>query len=103
MEGVLLGKSEWHWGCPNCTSQLVTAFLPDKPLLHPCRGLKGLLAPMIEDGINAKVEAVEREDYLNGDEPQTDGEGKPIMAIVTTRDEGQDCAVLPPTARLRVS
>ncbi len=31
----------------------------------------------------------------------TDGEGRPVMAVVTTRDNGQDCAVLAPSASAR--
>jgi hypothetical protein len=27
---------------------------------------------------------------------QTDAEGRPVMAVVTTRDEGEDVAVLAP-------
>jgi len=48
------------------------------------------------------VEAREREDYVNGEVVQTvdvDGKARPIMSIVTTRDDGQDCTVLAPQAR----
>lgn len=98
---VILG-SELHYGCPNCTAQLKLEQLPTKPLLHPCRGLKGLMAPMVRDGIGCKVEAVERDDYIGKDLPQTDGEGRPVMSIVTTRDDGTDCQVMVPTAVLRL-
>jgi hypothetical protein len=54
---------------------------------------------MVPAGTKAKVEAKEREDYVGKEEVQTDGEGKPVMSIVTTRDEGQDCTVLAPTAQ----
>lgn len=63
---------------------------------HNCRGLRGLSAPMVPAGVRAKVEAREREDYIGRDSAQTDGEGRPIMSIVTTRDDGQDCVVLAP-------
>jgi hypothetical protein len=56
---------------------------------------------MIPAGIACKVEAVEREDYVGSDIPQVDGEGRPVMALVTTRDDGQDCTVLAPTATNR--
>lgn len=84
--------------CPNCDSKLQLPRLPDKPVLHPCRGLKGLIAPMILEGVKAKVEAREREDYVKQDIPHYDGEGKAIMSIVTTRDDGTDARVLVPTA-----
>jgi len=35
----------------------------------------------------------------SGEIVTTDGEGRPVMAVVTTRDEGQDCAVFPGVAR----
>ncbi|HEU4543056.1 MAG TPA: hypothetical protein VFR23_18135 [Jiangellaceae bacterium] len=65
---------------------------------HSCRGLRGLSAPFIVAGTKAKVEASERDDYVGSEQVQTDGEGRPVMAIVTTRDDGQDCAVLAPAA-----
>ena len=83
-----------RWSCPNCTSNALT--YDDKIPYHPCRGLVGLMAPLVVDGTNCKVEAVERGDYVGSETVQTDGEGRPVMAIVTTRDDGQDCAILAP-------
>lgn len=84
------------WVCPNCTS---SAWTVDTQIpYHPCTGLAGLMAPLVRVGERAKVEAVEREDYVGGELVQTDGNGRPVMAVVTTRDEGQDCMVLAPTA-----
>lgn len=97
MEGVRVAV-EHHWSCPNCTAQDVTFEARPHTRFHSCRGLKGLSAPFVRDGVRCKVEAVERDDYLGTDIPQRDGEGRPIMAIVTTRDDGQDCAVLATTA-----
>lgn len=71
--------------------------------MHACRGLLGLTAPMVPDGVRCKVEAREREDYVGNEIPQYDGEGKAIMSVVTTRDDGQDCAVLAPTALARIT
>jgi hypothetical protein len=87
-----------RWTCPNCTSELVTKTAVDKPVLHPCRGLKGLIAPMVPAGIRAKVEAVEREDYIGTERVRLQN-GRPIMSVVTTRNEGQDTVVFAPTAR----
>jgi hypothetical protein len=56
---------------------------------------------MVPAGTKAKVVAHEREDYINGDTVQVDGDGRPVMAIVTTRDEGQDVTVLAPCATAR--
>lgn len=86
-----------HYCCPNCDFTLATAN-PKQPF-HPCRGLAGLMAPLVLDGTKAKVVAVERGDWIGKELVQTDGNGRPVMAIVTTRDDGQDCTVLAPTAR----
>jgi hypothetical protein len=68
---------------------------------HPCRGLKGLNAPMIPVGMDAKVEAVEWGDMLHGELVQRDGEGRPTSAIVTTRADGSnDTVALAPSARI---
>jgi hypothetical protein len=66
--------------------------------MHQCRGLVGLMAPLVPDGTRCKVEAVERGDYVGQEHVQTNGEGRPVMAVVTTRDDGRDCAILAPAA-----
>jgi hypothetical protein len=89
---------EHRWSCPNCVEQAVThEHRPHTPF-HSCRGLRGLSAPFVPDGTACKVEAREREDWVGKELVQVDGEGRPVMSIVTTRDEGQDCAVLAPCA-----
>jgi hypothetical protein len=57
---------------------------------------------MVPDGLRCKVEAVEREDYVGKEMVQTDGDGRPVMAVVTTRDDGNDVAVLAPCATARL-
>lgn len=96
---VPIFQSETRWECPNCDFTDVTHNVGPHSRYHPCAGLKGLSAPMVPEGVKAKVEAVEREDYVDGDLPQYDGDGVPIMAIVTIRDEGEDCTVLAPTTQ----
>ena len=97
MRGVLL-TPEHRWECPNCTAVHTTRETQPHTPFHVCRGLKGLTTPFVPAGTKAKVEAVERGDYVGREQVQTDGDGRPVMAIVTTRDNGQDCAVLAPTA-----
>jgi len=92
-------RVERHWACPNCTlttvSRKATAHMP----YHPCRGLHGLLAPMIPRGVRAEVIAVEREDYIGTEQVQLDPEnGRPIMAVVTNRADGQDRIINAPVA-----
>lgn len=94
---MLLG-AERLWRCPNCTLRARTT-RPGAPLpFHACRGLRGLNAPLVPDGVRCKVEAVEREDYIGRELVTTDGEGRPIMRVETTRDEGNDVAVFAPCA-----
>jgi len=84
------------YACPNCTSR--TPAPTGKPVLHRCRGLKGLIVPMVIEGTSCKLEIVERGDYVAGEHVQTDAEGRPVMSVVTTRDDGQDCTVYAPAA-----
>jgi hypothetical protein len=87
-----------RWECPNCTATHVTHDPRPHTPFHPCRGLRGLSAPLVPAGTRCKVEARDREDYVGREQVQTDGEGRPVMSVVTVRDEGQDCAVLAPAA-----
>jgi hypothetical protein len=94
----LLLTPEQRWECPNCTETSVTREARPHSRMHDCRGLKGLTAPMVPAGTRCKVEAHEREDYLNGDTVTRDGDGLPIMNVTTTREEGNDVAVFAPCA-----
>lgn len=85
------------WTCPNCTRRAASQSVAPAPM-HPCRGMAGLTVPLIRDGTKAKIEAVEREDYVGRELVQTDGEGRPVMSVVTTRDDGQDVTVYAPCA-----
>lgn len=90
-----------RWTCPNCPLESFTREAKPHTRMHPCPGLRGLTAPMVKAGTKAKVEAVERGDYVRKDLVQTDWNGRPYMAVVTTRDDGTDCTVLAPTAVMR--
>lgn len=98
---VLLAPPEQRWECPNCDLQQVTREQRVHTRMHPCSGLAGLTAPMVPAGTCCKVEAVEREDYIGRDLVQLH-DGRPVMSVVTTRDDGQDCAVFAPTATAHV-
>jgi hypothetical protein len=92
------------WYCPNCglTAQL-PPLKPGQTHLHTCPKLAMLSAPMIPEGIAAKVERRDREDYEGPDtgHTQLDGNGRPVMSVVTTRDNGTDAIVFAPTATMR--
>lgn len=99
---IPLLQPEHRWECPNCPQVHVTNEPEPHTPFHSCRGLRGLTAPFIPFGSRAVVEAVEREDYVAGDDVQVDGNGRPVMSIVTRRPDGSnDCAVLAPTATVR--
>lgn len=89
---------EQRWTCPNCDATHVTVEAEPHTPFHPCRGLHALMAPFVPDRTRCKIVTVEREDYVNDDRAVTDSDGRPVMAIVTVRDDGQDCAILAPTA-----
>jgi hypothetical protein len=89
---------EARWECPNCTLTDVTHDPRPHSRMHDCAGLKGLTAPMVPAGTKCKVETHEREDYIAGELVRTDGDGRPIMNLITTRDDGTDCVVYAPTA-----
>lgn len=102
MRVPLLAVPERPWSCPNCTFTDVTREAQPHSRFHACAGLAGLTAPMVPAGSSCKVEAVEREDYVGAEDVQYDGNGRPIMAVVTTRDDGNDVAVYAPTAHARL-
>jgi hypothetical protein len=96
---VLLEPPVRRWECPNCTQRAVTREVIPQARYHQCAGLRGMTAPMVLEGSDVKVEAVEREDYVGSETVTTDGEGRPIMAVITTRADGSnDCAVMAPCA-----
>lgn len=84
-------STEQHWTCPNCTETALTK--DSEPRFHNCRGLKGLTAPMVLEGVRCKVEAIERADYVGKAIATYDGEGRPVCAVVTTREDGTDLVV----------
>lgn len=57
---------------------------------------------MLPEGVEAKVTAHEREDYIGNEKVQLDGNGRPIMSITTEREDGQDVVVFAPTASAKV-
>lgn len=99
MPPVLLAP-EQRWECVNCSFTDVTRLPADAVAshFHTCPGLRGLTAPMVPAGTRCKVEAVEWEDYVGREVVTTDGEGRPVMRVEVTRDDGNDVAVFAPCA-----
>jgi hypothetical protein len=95
MAAVPVLEREIIWVCPNCPTTARTVRADVHTQMHPCSALGGFITPMVERGAKAKIEAVVREDYVGTDTPQYAVVGEkvvPIMSVVTTRDDGQDCA-----------
>lgn len=95
--GVVLSITV-NWYCPNCGKTDQTKEVRPHQRMHPCPKLGGILAPMLPEGTKAKVTAKEREDYIGNDVVQRDANGRPIMSVVTVRDDGQDAVVFAPLA-----
>ena len=91
---------ETRWACPNCQQTAVTREGRPHSQFHACRGLAGMVAPLVEAGVRCKVEAVERGDYIGGEHVRLDGNGRPVMAVRTVRDDGYDTAVMAPLATI---
>lgn len=99
---LLLTVREWY--CPNCTVADQTQEARPHTRFHACAGLSGLTAPMLEVGTRAKVYRRDREDYAGNSILARDAEGRPVMSVVTERDDGtSDCIVFAPTAVAKVS
>ncbi len=91
-----------QWWCPNCTQTEVTHEPRPHTRFHVCMGLRGgLTAPFLEMGVKAKVTAHDREDYVGNEIVPLDGNGRPIMSVTTTRDDGEDAIVFASTATMK--
>lgn len=89
-----------EWECPNCDFTDVTFNPAPHSRFHSCRGLYGLSVAMVPAGTKCKIVAIERGDYIGGEDVQYAPEtGRPVALAVTVRDEGQDCMVYAPCAR----
>lgn len=90
------------WYCPECGLTDQTSEPKPHTRYHACPKLRGLSAPFLPAGTKAKIEVRERDDYVGTDIVRLDPELKrPVMSIVTTRDDGQDAIVFAPTATAR--
>jgi hypothetical protein len=91
------------WYCPNCgLAERTEKLPPNGSRFHTCPALHMLTAPLVRANVSAKVEAVEREDYLGREVQATGDDGRPYMAVRTTRDDGDDLAVNAGLAQARL-
>jgi hypothetical protein len=100
---MLLAPAATRWVCDHCNARDVTTEAAPHTRYHTCPGLKGISAPMVREGDRVKVEVRLREDYVRSERVTTDDDGRPVMAVVTTRDDGTDCAVFAPVATARTA
>ena len=92
-----------HWYCPNCGLTQETREARPHVRMHTCPKLFGLTAPMLQEGVKAKVTVHEREDYVGREVGvRMDENGRAVMSVETTRDEGTDAIVFVPTAVARI-
>lgn len=96
MPVLIGGITEWY--CPNCKLADRTREARPHTRFHTCPALRGLTAPMLRAGTRAHVYAREREDYVGAEKVQTDAAGRPVMSVVTEREDGQDAIVFAPLA-----
>lgn len=87
-----------RWECPNCDVTDVTRG-PVPNRFHTCAGLHMLTAPLVPAGTRVRVTAEERADYLGREVQAAGDDGKPYMAVRTTRDDGEDLLVNAGVAR----
>jgi hypothetical protein len=80
------------------------ALPPNSSRYHACPKLHGLNAPLVRVGTDCKVEAEERQDYINHEVQAMGDDGKNYMAVRTTHADGwEDLTVNPGVARVRFS
>lgn len=90
-----------RWICHLCGGKDVTKEARVHTRMHTCPKT-GLTTPMYDEKLKVKVEVTEREDYIGNEIVQLDKEGRPVMNIRTTSDDGEDLIVYAPTSTARV-
>ena len=92
-----------EWYCPQCGATDQTQEARPHDRFHVCPKLRYMSTPMVRKGTAAKIELHEREDYVGGENGAAVNEGRPVMNMETTRDNGTDLRVYAPTAKLTIS
>jgi hypothetical protein len=95
---------ESNWECPSCGRQHVSkaSLNSVQTPMHACGALAGAWVPFVQAGTKAHHRLQEREDYVGTDTPFVDANGRVIMSVYTTRDDGEDCHILASTANVNV-
>jgi hypothetical protein len=98
--GILLEPVVTEWVCPLCGLTDMTREARVHSRMHPCARLGGLTAPMVNKRDRCEVTVHEREDYIGNEIVQVDADGRPVMAVKTVKDDGEDICVYAPTSYL---
>jgi hypothetical protein len=98
-KGFLLEPKPTYWICTLCGKREATMETQVHTRVHACMALGGLTVPMIDEKMNCKIEVNEREDYIGNEEVQV-ANGRPVMNLKTTRDDGEDIFVYAPTSKV---
>ena len=91
---ALLIDTWQDWECPNChLTERTRPHPPNASRMHPCPKLHSLTAPLVRAGMDCKVYAVQRGDYLGKEVQRTGDDGRPYMSVVTERADGSNDTV----------
>jgi len=91
--------------CPQCgKTARVKNLVIKSARMHQCPKLRGLVAPMVREGVKAEVVLHEREDYIGTTNVQLDPERKrPVMNLETRYADGHtDLVVYAPAATVSI-
>jgi hypothetical protein len=101
--GVVIDMDR-NWQCNACGRLHVTKASSEgvQTPMHQCVGLAGTWVPFVPANSNAVVKVEERQDYIGTDTVFHDANGRPIMAVYTEREDGQDCHILAPSVNMVV-
>lgn len=91
-----------NWICQLCGKRDATREAQAHTRMHACPAMGGLTAPMYDIRLNHKTEVTEREDYIGSEAVQM-ANGRPVMNIKTTRDDGEDIVVFAPMSKMEAS
>ena len=91
-----------RWECLSCHATYVTTEPRPHTPFHNCPGLALLSIPYVPAGTRGKNTANERGDYVGAEDVTLDAEGRPVMSVTTTRDDGEDATVYAPCAHITI-
>lgn len=93
-----------RWQCNSCGRLHVTKSSTEvQTPMHQCAAMAGTWVPFVPAGTDAVIRVEERQDYIGKDTVFFDTNGRPIMSVYTTREDGEDCHILAPTVNMTIT